>query len=60
LWDIEDSIRIKDKDMEFDNEFIELAKNVYRYDDARFEVKNKINLLYCSRFIEVKSYEKYS
>ena len=60
LWDIEDSIRIKDKDMEFDNEFIELAKNVYRYNDARFEVKNKINLLYGSRFIEVKSYEKYS
>lgn len=60
LWDIEDSIRIKDKNMEFDNEFIELAKNVYRYNDARFEVKNKINLLYGSRFIEVKSYEKYS
>ena len=60
LWDIEDSIRIKDKNMEFDNEFIELAKNVYRYNDARFEVKNRINLLYGSRFIEVKSYEKYS
>jgi hypothetical protein len=60
LWDIEDSIRIKDKNMEFDNEFIELAKNVYRYNDARFEIKNRINLLYGSRFIEVKSYEKYS
>jgi len=60
LWDIEDSIRIKDKNMEFDNEFIELAKNVYRYNDALFEVKNRINLLYGSRFIEVKSYEKYS
>ena len=60
LWEIEDSIRIKDKNMEFDNEFIELAKNVYRYNDARFEIKNRINLLYGSRFIEVKSYEKYS
>ena len=60
LWEIEDSIRIKDKNMEFDNEFIELAKNVYRYNDARFENKNRINLLYGSRFIEVKSYEKYS
>jgi hypothetical protein len=59
LWDIEDLIRLKDRKSEFDEEFIELAKKVYRMNDVRFEIKNKINIMFGSRFIEVKSYEKY-
>lgn len=58
LWDIEDLIRIKDRRSEFDEEFIELAKQVYRCNDIRFEIKNRINVSYGSRFKEVKSYEK--
>ncbi len=59
LWNIEDSIRVKEKNKQFDNEFINLARNVYFTNDKRFEIKNKINHLYNSNIFEVKSYENY-
>lgn len=59
LWNIEDSIRVKEKNKQFDNEFITLARNVYFTNDKRFEIKNKINNLYNSNIFEVKSYENY-
>jgi hypothetical protein len=59
LWDIEDHIRIKEKNKEFDDEFIELARLVYITNDIRFRVKNLINLKYGSEFKEEKSYEQY-
>jgi hypothetical protein len=59
LWNIEDLIRIKEKDKEFDAEFIELARLVYVTNDIRFEFKNLINIKYGSDFREEKSYERY-
>jgi hypothetical protein len=59
LWRIEDDIRLKEKDKEFDNDFVELARSVYITNDNRFEIKNHINLKYNSNFREEKSYEKY-
>lgn len=59
LWDIEDNIRIKEKNKEFDDEFIKLARLVYITNDTRFKIKTSINLSYNSKFIEEKSYEKY-
>ncbi len=59
LWNIEDTIRVKEKNKQFDNEFINLARNVYFTNDKRFEIKNKINNLYNSNIFEVKSYENY-
>jgi hypothetical protein len=59
LWDIEDKIRLKEKEKIFDNEFIELARLVYITNDRRCEIKNEINKLYNSAIFEVKSYEKY-
>lgn len=59
LWDIEDKLRILEKDKKFDNEFIELARAVYYTNDERFEIKNKINLLSNSEIQEQKSYENY-
>lgn len=59
LWDIEDKIRIKEKKKEFDEEFIQLARSVYRVNDRRFEVKHDINSFYGSELKEVKSYEEY-
>ena len=60
LWDIEDKIRIKEKNKEFDNEFIKIVRNVYYTNDERSKIKNQINLKYNSNFIEEKSYEKYN
>jgi hypothetical protein len=59
LWDIEDKIRIKEKNKEFDEEFIELARKVYYTNDKRFEVKNEINNFFKSEIFEQKSYEDY-
>ena len=59
LWNIEDNIREKEKFKEFDDEFIELARSVYKTNDKRAEIKKKINLLTKSDIIEEKSYKKY-
>ena len=59
LWDIEDKIRIKEKNKEFDNEFIELARSVYLNNDRRSATKKELNIIFNSEIIEEKSYEKY-
>jgi len=59
LWDIEDSIRILEKNENFDQEFIDFARKVYITNDKRFEVKNKINKTFNSKYVEEKSYEDY-
>ena len=59
LWDIEDKIRIKEKNKEFDKEFIELARSVYLNNDRRSETKKELNIMFNSEIIEEKSYEKY-
>lgn len=59
LWAIEDSIRLKEKNKEFDSDFIEMARNVYITNDKRAEIKKKINLKYFSDFVEEKSYNPY-
>ena len=60
LWVLEDRIREKEKKMEFDDEFISLARSVYITNDARFAIKNEINLTYQSVINEVKSYSQYA
>lgn len=57
LWTVEDSIRKKEMLQEFDKEFIILARNVYKTNDKRSEIKKKINLYTGSELIEEKSYD---
>ena len=57
LWEIEDKIRIKDSKNEFDQEFIALAKSVYKENDKRATLKKEINLKYGSFLIEEKTYK---
>ena len=59
LWEIEDQIRIKERNQEFDQEFIELARLVYKENDRRAYVKREINQKYHSELIEEKSYNNY-
>jgi hypothetical protein len=59
LWDIEDNLRILEKDKKFDNDFIALARKVYFTNDERFRLKNEINLITNSEIREVKDYVKY-
>jgi hypothetical protein len=59
LWDIEDHLRIKEKNKEFDNDFIDLARSVYYTNDERADVKKKINVLFNSAIHETKEYVEY-
>jgi hypothetical protein len=60
LWEIEDEIRVKERDQAFDARFIELARAVYHTNDRRAAVKRAINLKLGSRLVEEKSYQDYS
>ena len=59
LWEIEDNIRIKESNQEFDKEFIQLARSVYKENDRRASIKKEINLKYKSELVEEKSYNHY-
>ena len=59
LWEIEDNIRIKESNQEFDEEFIELARSVYKENDKRASIKKEINQKYNSDLVEEKSYKNY-
>ena len=57
LWDIEDQIRIKEEEKDFNDEFINLARSVYITNDERSILKKKINIALGSALIEEKSYK---
>ena len=59
LWDIEDSIRVKESKSEFDDEFVRLARSVYFRNDVRAKIKKEINLKHGSLLIEEKEYVEY-
>ena len=56
LWDIEDGKRSAEKNKKFDENFIELARNVYKFNDERAKIKLKINEVSGSNIKEVKSH----
>ncbi len=57
LWDIEEGKRAAEKNNEFGEKFIELARNVYKLNDERAKIKLIINTTLGSNIKEVKSYE---
>ena len=57
LWNIEDGKRSAEKNNKFDEKFIELARNVYKFNDERAKIKLAINNALGSNIKEVKSYE---
>ncbi len=57
LWDIEDAIRVRERDQSFGEEFIDLARSVYFTNDKRAEIKKQINTVVGSEIVEEKSYE---
>lgn len=59
LWDIEDQLRIKEQNKQFDEEFIVLARNVYFTNDLRADIKKEVNLQSGSKIIEEKEYVNY-
>ena len=59
LWVIEDEIRIKEVNQEFDKDFIRLARSVYFENDERAAIKKEININFGSDLVEEKEYVDY-
>jgi hypothetical protein len=59
LWKIEDEIRACEKNSDFKENFIKLARSVYFNNDTRSSLKLSINQKLGSNIIEVKEYTKY-
>jgi len=57
LWDIEDGKRSAEKNNDFGEKFVELARKVYKFNDERAKIKLAINNTLGSNIKEVKSYE---
>ncbi len=59
LWDIEDEIREFERNQDFGEGFVRLARTVYRTNDLRASTKREINDLLKSALVEEKSYSAY-
>ena len=60
LWTIEDAIRVKERQGQFDAEFVELARQVYLQNDRRAALKRQLNQAYGSELCEEKAYASYA
>jgi hypothetical protein len=56
LWEMEDLLRKKEMNLEFDHDFIFFARNVYILNDERSLIKQQINIETKSSLREIKSY----
>lgn len=56
LWKIEESIRQKEELKEFDQEFVNYAREIYTKNDLRANIKKKVNISTQSAIVEEKSY----
>ena len=59
LWNVEDKLRICEKNKDFGQTFIELARDVYLNNDKRSKIKSKINEVSGSNIKEIKQYVDY-
>lgn len=59
LWDVEDDIRECERQGDFGEKFIKLARSVYRLNDTRAKHKNAISIALGSTLLEQKSYKPY-
>jgi tetratricopeptide (TPR) repeat protein len=56
LWEVEDQIRLCERDGDFGPRFVELARSVYRQNDRRAALKRQINERLGSRLVEEKGF----
>ncbi|MBO6542639.1 MAG: hypothetical protein JJ939_08320 [Alphaproteobacteria bacterium] len=59
LWDIEDDIRACEREKDFSDKFVQLARAVYITNDKRAALKKDINLATGAQIIEEKSYTEF-
>jgi tetratricopeptide (TPR) repeat protein len=56
LWDLEDAVRACESNQKFDARFVELARQIYAGNDERAKIKQEINTLMKSAFVEEKEH----
>lgn len=56
IWNAEDAIRHKDRQQQFDDQFIQLATQIHTQNDLRAIIKRQINQLCNSLIVEEKVY----
>lgn len=56
LWNVEEKLRIHEKEHNFSDDFICNARSVYITNDKRASIKKEINEKYNSQYQEVKCY----
>jgi hypothetical protein len=59
IWDAEDKIRDLDRKRDFGQTYVDVARSIYRLNDARADAKKEINILSGSDIIEEKGYSPY-
>jgi len=59
LWNVEDQLRICEKNKDFGENFIKLAREVYLNNDKRAKIKSEINKISESNIREIKHYVDY-
>lgn len=59
LWLVEDQLRDKERERQFDEVFVELARSVYRLNDERARLKRELNNNLRSGIVEEKNYRPY-
>ena len=59
LWNIENKIRACEKNKDFKENFIQLAREIYLNNDKRAKFKSEINGILNSNVREIKQYENY-
>lgn len=59
LWNVEDDLRDLERDRDFGDRFVQLARSVYKINDRRAALKRSINVALGSRLVEEKSYAAY-
>jgi hypothetical protein len=57
MWDVQDGLRAKEAAKTFDDGFIQLARAVATRNGERVAIKNEINRMAGSEFIEEKQYQ---
>ena len=59
LWKIENEKRLCEKNSDFNDKFVQLARNVFIANDKRSKIKFEINKVLGSNIKEVKQYTQY-
>lgn len=60
LWDLEDQIRTYELNNNFGELFVQAARSIYKSNDLRFKLKDKINKTYNSFICEEKILPEYN